>query len=58
MDSSVGYTDAPVLLEDLDFAAALGGSSASGPKKKKKSQKSSLKDGKFVSDLVFSDGYV
>ncbi|KAF6726278.1 Helicase-like transcription factor [Oryzias melastigma] len=37
--------DAPVLLEDLDFAAALSGSSASGPKKKKKSQKSSLKDG-------------
>ncbi|XP_024129836.1 helicase-like transcription factor isoform X2 [Oryzias melastigma] len=42
---SKGYTDAPVLLEDLDFAAALSGSSASGPKKKKKSQKSSLKDG-------------
>ncbi|RVE57448.1 hypothetical protein OJAV_G00216470 [Oryzias javanicus] len=36
--------EAPVLLEDLDFAAALSGSSDTGPKKKKTSQKSSLKD--------------
>uniref|UniRef100_H2MA84 Helicase like transcription factor n=2 Tax=Oryzias latipes TaxID=8090 RepID=H2MA84_ORYLA len=36
--------EAPVLLEDLDFAAALSGSSDTGPKKKKTSQKSTLKD--------------
>uniref|UniRef100_A0A8C8E0F9 Helicase-like transcription factor n=1 Tax=Oryzias sinensis TaxID=183150 RepID=A0A8C8E0F9_9TELE len=36
--------EAAVLLEDLDFAAALSGSSDTGPKKKKTSQKSSLKD--------------